>query len=224
MDLSTMLTNLRLRIDDSNSQYWTDAELTNYINDAYLFYWQWYIDAEHPGAIAETSLNIVAGTATISLPSDFCKARLVERVYSDYTIPLQYIERWDRANRTSGSSLFNQTPSYRIAGSNGIKLILEPTPQESVTSGIKLHYFFYPLRLEDSFDEPETAFNDFFHDIIIVKAAVLAKDKEESVAGGGSPTAGFSRYLEEREQKLKETIAQASLQRTYVEPFGLAGF
>ena len=87
---------------------------------------------------------------------------------------------------------------------------------ETVSDGIKLTYFFIPDRLSDNSDEPDAGFNQFYHELIITKAVILAKEKEEAVGGGGADLGPFLRTLAEREQKFKESIELSTYQRFYV--------
>lgn len=226
MDRSTIRTKARRRLDETSEAFWTDDELNDYINEGYLYYWQWFISAKNPGAIKNTTLNIVGGTASIALPADFCMARLVERVLSTGTFPLWYSERADLPNYTAGVPSGNDTylPKVRFEGAN---VILEPTPSDSVTGGIKLTYYFYPDRLTaDSgvSGTPNAAFHDFFHDLIVYQCVLLAKAKEEHLGGGGADLGAWGALMRDKEQKFKETIETPTTQRQYVQPFGFADY
>jgi len=213
---STIITRARLKLDEASAKFWTDAELLNYINKGYYYYWQWMIQAQHPLTLKPTTLDTTAGTATVALPSDFIAVRLLEYVYSDRTEPLVYRERYDEASYTNLSSADNTSVyTYRIEGSN---LVLEPTPQTTTTSGIlKMIYYYLPDELGTG-DTPTIP--AMYHNLLIDYCVVQGKRKEEAEGGGGTDIGVFMRDLMESEQSFKEMIERSSYQRIYVQHFG----
>jgi len=208
-------------LDEVSQSFWSDEELNDYINAGYYYYWQWMLNAKHPGTIKTTYISIVSGVASYPLPSDFHSARLVERVFNSETVPMQYYERFETANRISAtvvSYLRGYLPRYHFEGEN---LVLEPTPADNIENGIKLTYRFIPPRLSKDTDSPHPAFHDFYHELLVGYCVIQAKEKEEMVGGGGADIVPFIRSHELREQKFKETIELSSEQRVYVEPFGI---
>lgn len=221
MNLGDIRTNARDLLDESTASYWPDAQLNRFINRAYRYYWMWLIEQNVPGILKTTTLNIVADTATIALPSDFVKARLVERVFDSYTVPLRYFERYDTINRTDGTSvndIIGYLPDYHFVGSN---LVLEPTPSDSQTGGIKLTYYYIPTELSSDSDVPNPMLPSLYHDLLVYGCVMDAKRKEESVANTGADVGGFMSAKLELEQKFKESIEGTSVQRTSVEPYGI---
>ncbi len=221
MDKSTIRTKARRRLDENVASFWSDAELDDYINEGYLYYWQWMINARHPGAMKNTPLNITGGTATIALPADFCMARLVERVVTSGTYPLWYQERVDDPNYTAGvpSNTDLYMPKVRFEGAN---LVIEPTPSDTVTGGIKLTYYFYPDRMTTdtgATGTPNAAIHDFFHDLLVYQCVLLAKAKEEHLDSGSSDLGAWGVLMREKEQAFKSTIETPTTQRQYVQPF-----
>jgi len=221
MDLSTITTKARRKLDEVTEKFWDDDELWDYINDGYYQYWMWMIRAVNRGVVKSTTLNITADTAEIALPSDYFLARLVERVVDSATIPMDYKERYDSANRTSGTSSsasFGYVPQYHFEGQN---LIIEPTPGDTVANGIKLTYIFIPDRMTAGTDEPDDGFPDFFHDLLVGYCVIQAKEKEEMVTPGGADISPFVVSQGKREQMFKEVIELETLQRIYSEPWGI---
>lgn len=218
MNLVNLRTKTRRKLDELSESFWSDDELDDYINEAYFHYWQWMLRAEYYRCQKTALLDLVSGTPNIALPSDFAIAKRVERVLSSGSlIPLDWDDRYDEPNYANGGGTGNDyLPSVNYEGSN---LILEPTPQESVTGGIKLTYYYYPERLEDDGDEPDAAFLDFYHDIIIGQAVLFAKAKEENIGQGGADLGSFGALQERKEQKFRETIEMPSVQRQSVQPY-----
>lgn len=178
--------------------------------------------ARHNGTLTNTSLDIVAATATIALPSNFAFARLVERVITSGTVPLWWNERFDSPNYTAGvtSSSDYYLPHIRF---EGVNLVLEPTPLESVTGGIKLTYYFLPTRLSNNTDTPSAAFHEFYHDLLVGYCVIQAKSKEEAIGQGGADLGAFGAMQAQKEQMFKSTIEVPTVQRSAVQPFGHLG-
>jgi len=215
MDRGTIRTNARYKLNETSAKFWTDAELNSYINEGNRYYWSLLILAQDPLTIKETNLTITSGTESIALPSDFIKIRLIERAFDSYDIPLKYKERYDTANGTSTSSAGNTyLPSYRVMGSN---LILEPTPQSTLTNGLVFTYFYQTADLDDDTDSPE--FNAHHHDILVDFCCVRAKEKEELIGGGGTGINSFKEELSRKEQIFKEMVETVTLQRRFVQPW-----
>jgi hypothetical protein len=212
-----MRTRLRRKLDETEESYWTDAELTDYINESYYYYWQWLLNARDNRALKSTTLDIVAGTAEIAVPSDYISARLIEKVEDNSTCPIQWFERFDEPNYTGGSSYSNYYPNF-TARFVGTDLVLEPTPNTSETGGIKLTYYFYPAELSDDSDTPVAGFSPIYHDLIPFKAAVISKTKEESY-GGGAPVGSWEYICQQKEKEFKASIELPSTQRVSVKPF-----
>lgn len=212
-----MRTRLRRKLDETSEDYWTDDELTDYINEAYYYYWQWLLNARDNRALKSTTLNIVADTAEIALPSDFISARLIEKVEDNSTYPIEWFERFDEPNYTGGVSYTGYYSGFTIRFV-GTDLVLEPTPNTSETGGIKLTYYFLPAELSDDSDTPDAGFSALYHDLLLFKAAVFAKTKEESY-GGGAPVGSWEYICQQKEQQFKASIEQPSVQRMAARPF-----
>lgn len=216
MNLGSIRTKVRRKIDEEAASFWSDDELDDYINQAYRYYLNKLLELSHPILLTSTNLSIVAGTSTIALPSDYIEARLVEHTYPNYTRPLQYVERYDQVNGTSGNLSAGCEYTYCFMGNN---LVLQPTPVSSevgsATAGIKLTYFYLPDDLSDDADEP--IFSALYHDLLVLNAVLQAKEKEEAVGNGGSDSAPFKRTLMELEEAFINSAEKPTSQREYVE-------
>lgn len=218
MNLALLRANLRRKLDEESESFWSDTELDEAINDSYLDIWQTMLNAKHNGCLKSATLNIVANTATIALPSDFHSARLIERVIDNGTVPLWWDERFERSNYTAGvSSDDSYKPGIRFVGTD---LVLEPTPADSVTGGIKLTYYFFTDRLSGS-ASPNGALHDFYHDLITYQSVLIAKAKEESISGGGADLGAWGAIMREKMDKFKASIETPSVTRQSIEPFDL---
>lgn len=213
---------VRRKLDEpqtaSEQVFWSDEELNDYLNEAYYYYWEMMLDATYQGCLLETFLNVLGGQAEVALPADYHTARLVEWVAQSGTIPLWWDERFEAPNYTAGVSFdgIALLPSVRFSRNN---LILEPTPSDTINNVIKFTYYFIPPRMTDDTDEPDLAFKDFYQDLIVYQAVVLAKAKEEAIGQGGADLGAWGQVMERREQKFKESIKRPTTQRILVKPF-----
>jgi hypothetical protein len=212
-------TKVRRKLDETSEGFWLDDELDDYINESYFSLWQMMLNAKHQGCLTSTTLNITGGSANVALPADFQAARLIEKVVDSGTVPLWWEERFDQTNYTAGVSTGSFFPfKVRFVGQN---LIIEPTPQDSETGGLKLTYYFFPNRLDDDTDEPNAGLHDFYQDLITYEAVLIAKAKEEMVGGGGADLGAWGMLMEKKKSDFKGTIELPSVTRQAVEPFEL---
>lgn len=215
MNKGEMRARVRYLIDEPTETFWLDVELDTYIDAAYNYYYQDLLNANYDGIeAAPTNLNIVSGTSTVALPSDFAKARMLERVFSTQTVPLRYVERQEEANIITPMDSSYYLPIWSIIGSN---INLEPTPPSSWANGLKLWYFPIPTPMTADAHTPDSGFRAMWHDLIPLRAAVMAKEgKEEADASG------ILKILQPLETMFHETLsASTTITRQYVTPFGL---
>jgi hypothetical protein len=192
--------------------------LNDYINEAYLYYWQWLVKAKHPDTLLSVLIDIPADDTGIPLPDDYMQARLVERVLPTQRVPLQWFERFEESVYTSGvpSDNTGYIPRYRIERD---RLFLEPVPNSAITQGIKLTYYFHPAELVNDTDEPDIAFKSIYHDLLVYQATTIAKSKEEGIGGGGVDLGPWGILMKKKELAFQETISPPSVQRLYVTAF-----
>ena len=212
-------TRARRKLDETTATFWTDDDLNDFYESAYWYYWAWMVQATHPVTARATSpdLDIVALQNAIALPSDFLVGKLVERVFDNYTVPVWWKERYETGNYTAGTAstgLLGYSPRIRFVGTD---MLLEPTPSENVTGGIRMDYHFIPVMPATDSASPVDPISTMFPELLIERTVRLAKEKEEMIAGGGVSQAAT---LTEIEQRFKETIELPIMHRVYVEPYG----
>lgn len=219
-NLGQLRTRVRSYLDApaSNDSYWSDAELNEWINQSYFYYYMW-IGETYDGYFAkDITIDLVANQAKYQLPADFWKVRLLERIYSTSTVPLFLFDRMEAVNITSGAGFSNVfQPTYRFEGNY---IVIEPTPDVSITDGLRLEYLSTPIRMNVDADTPDTDFKDFWQETIVLRAVICAKQKEEGVVNTGADLASFGSLLQSLEQTIKEAAEQRSEQRRYTEQFG----
>ena len=88
--LLELRTRVRDYLDEPVAAFWTDAQLNNWINQAYFFAYMEFVQAFENYFATVVYQNITAGVDTYALPVNFDKFRLLERVIDNtVTIPLQ---------------------------------------------------------------------------------------------------------------------------------------
>lgn len=220
--LAQLRTRVRSYLDapDPLDSFWSDTELNNWINQAYYFSYMELVQAYEGYFAQQTYYNIVSGTDTYALPADFSKFRLLERVVDNTaTIPLIEFERIETANLLSTFTATNIfLPTFRFFGNN---FILEPLPQVSITNGLRLEYVPIPTQLTLDADTPAASYLEHWQELIVLKAVISAKLKEEMTGGGGTDMGPFQSMLESWEQKVKDAVAKRAQTRVYTTQFGL---
>lgn len=212
MILGTMEIRFRYYVNDSNTIRFSQAEAYYYINEAYKYYHGRLVSCGYNSLLATTTtLDITADTNTIALPSDFLRARLLERVDSngwyvmyDYEKDSGYIEDTDGATG-------DYIPEYSFQGTN---LVLIPTPTESVSDGIRLTYWPVATEMSDSTDTPESGFNSTWHGLIPLLAAINAKAGREE-----QDALPLINILDKMEQPFNDMIDRMTVARQTAEPF-----
>lgn len=130
------------------------ADIDFALNEAYMTRSMDLIEGAQGYFETTKSIDIVANQEAYALPSlyngdpDFVRAVMIERVLSDRTIPMAHQNRYNESNLTVPVSAGDAyIPDYRFRGRN---FILEPTPADNITAGVKLTYSFMPPRLRCS--------------------------------------------------------------------------
>lgn len=143
MIVSDIVTRVRRTFGDEAAVQVTDADIIRWINDA-----QYEIVKRNDGALQKTSfINIVTGQSSYTLPTDLLILRSLRYKFSAMLSfsALKYknmqefddsIDGWDGNAYTTGNPQF-------FTMYEG-KALLFPTPNESVTNGIKVLYNYKP--------------------------------------------------------------------------------
>lgn len=211
MNLGEIRTLVRNLLDEPSEGFWTDTELNIYINAAYEHYYLRIINSDYAGVLTtRTSLNIVAATDTVALPSDFLKHKKLERVFDTYKVPIDYNERHEMGTQTSGADSGNYLPTWQIVGSD---IVLEPPPSTSASNGLLLWYYPELTELSADGDTPVTGFRKNWHKMLAVKACVFAKGLKEEESDDA-----LIRMLITLEDPFETALQRLVVARQYVEP------
>lgn len=205
--LSTIRGNVRRNLGETTANFYSDAELNQYIGEGYKKYSMKMIDEGEGFFETTTNLSFVSGTPTISLTSltlAFYTISQVERWLSNgSSMPLKKSERRFTINNKIGvSSGDAYRPTYKLQGTN---LVLEPTPTASespassgqVTSGIKFDYNYVPdfpiSSSADSFSF-DANFPTIWEPLVELYATIRAMEAKDAM-GGVSDVATFRSTL-----------------------------
>ncbi len=213
--MSTLLqlrTITRYYLDDNSAQRWSDVEVNNYINQAYRNYYNRLVNVSYQSLLATpVLLNTVASTATVALPSDFYKAKILYKILSDRKQPCIYKRNYQGTIVTNLMPSNYYVPTYEFQGLN---LILDPIPADSATGALELHYWPIMTVLSSDSDSPVDGFSEQWQDLLPIYAAWQAKSLREE-----EDVANIQAMLAFREKPFNDMIAEMSIGRVRTEVF-----
>lgn len=216
--LQRLIINTRtlLNQQDRNNSFWSDEELTEYLNEGVRMYLGEVIQNGDGQFVASTDLNIVSGTETVALPTDcFAIKALYKKVSGGYVM-LSYMNNFTQGFSTSGgNSSDSYTPSYYLRGNN---IVLRDQPGFSETAGLRLEYVQFPDVMVGPGDTLTSQVSPLFKQVIEIYAVYKAKLKESMVNGvimHKIPEEHLGMLL----MQLKEAVAQRVQATTYIIPF-----
>jgi len=220
--LTTLLANVRNLLNQPNSSnsFWSDAELTAYINEAIRIYFGELSKINEGQFTTTTDLNIVANTETIALPSDFFAAKGVYKKVNNGYMMLSYQNNMvESYNTDGGAGAETYVPSYYFRGNN---LVLRPVPQFSESAGIKLEYIQFPETLVSGSDVLTSQISPVFSQVIEMYSVYKAKVKESLVSGVNTAALAQANLADLHKQYM-DVIQNRSKNPTSVIPFNPEG-
>ncbi len=217
--MQELLTDVRTLLgqSDPNNSTWTDVELRRYINEAITRYWGEVIQGSEGLFTTSTTLDTVANTETVALPSTFFEVvRLWAKDGNDW-VPLDYDNGFNLPDTDNGSSTGSGwVPRYRLRGNN---LVLTPKPSNTATAVLKIDYISWPDKLSLLSDTMTTAVAPVFQPLIAAYAAWKAKVVESSRGHGVNTYAPFQVLVSDLYNQFRDIISQRSHAMDYVRPF-----
>lgn len=179
--LAQLRTRARRRADMENSNFVSDAELTDFINSSYSELYDVMVTRYEDYYVGTpTSFSLSAGTNTYSLPSDFYKLRGVDYKADGQDFIELYTYNWNergRRNNPLHSLAYSRVNlTYRIVGSS-----LYILPEDNAAGDYQLWYIpsFTPLSSDSDLVDSHIARNGW-EEYIVVDAARKMLIKEES--------------------------------------------
>lgn len=176
MIVSDIYTKVKRQFGDESGVQLTDDDILRYINEG-----QRQIVMQNEGLLEKISTsNSVKDQASYTIPTDLLILRSVSyKSSSDLSYyPLkglayqqfnEYIDGWD------GTTYGTATPYVftQFAGN----IILFPTPDSSVTNGIKIFYNRTPVDVTSTSDTPDLPL--LYHDALVKQCLALAYEMDE---------------------------------------------
>ena len=164
---------VRRRVDLVNSNFVTDAELTEFINSSAAELYDVLIG--HYGQdyyLSNDTISLVAGTDTYALPIDFYQLVGLDVLYSGDSISILPFQ-WHERNRYYNLDGSIPNLKYRIQGSN---LKFMPMPKTAATVTVWYHPAITDLALDtDTFDGVNG-----WEEYIVIDASIKCRIKEEA--------------------------------------------
>jgi len=179
--LAQLRTKLSYYLDDNSLVRWPLAEQNDYLNQAYLYYYNELINMGYAAVLTTpVLLNTTSGVETVPLPADFYKAKVLYKVLPTIKRPCRYREPYATTVLLTGASSI-YVPDYCFRGTN---LVLNPVPSDTVTGSLELHYWPVLTLLVNDSDTLVAGFSAEWQDMIPLRAALQAKSlrEEEDVA------------------------------------------
>ena len=166
-----------LKETSSTTSFWNESFLDQLINAAYRRRCSQLISAHEGWFVSVATRNLEDGKDRYAFPDGFQRLQKLEIVRSEgTTVPILRTERHYAANQADFSGIGDlYMPHYRPI-SNGF--VLEPTPQEDVTGGLRIEYAGLPVELSASGDSLHPSFPEIFDELLVLDSVVAAFDSE----------------------------------------------
>ncbi len=177
-DLITDVRNM-LNQPDPNNSFWTDQELSSYLNEACRRYFTDVIMNMEGQFEVQADLDIVDGVETVALPADCFKIKAVYRKVSNGYEILPYQNNLTSGYQTNGNLVGDfYLPAYQFRQNN---LVLRPAPSGSEVAALRVLYVQLPETLVNGGDSLTGNISPVFKDLIQMYAVYKAKMKESLV-------------------------------------------
>ena len=165
-----------LKETNASTSFWNEDFLDQIINAAYRRRCSQLISAHEGWFVSVATRDLEADKDRYAFPDGHQRLQKLEIVRSDgTTVPIQRAGRHYSANLVEGGSGDLFMPIYRPI-SNGF--VLEPTPQETVTGGLRIEYAGLPVELSASGDSLHPSFPEIFDELLVLDSVVAAFDSE----------------------------------------------
>lgn len=197
--MATTLTNLetavRIELRDPDGVTWNDDKVDYAVNQAYRKCFLRIASQVKDYFVTTANVNIVSGTRAYALPSGHLTTKFLEYVTASKTYPIFRYVRGASSNATSGITASSSNAPIYTYDFEGDNFVLEPTPQASVTSGIKHTYYAGPAALTTGSSAINSNFKDAWIDVIVLEACVALLSQVEAM--GGFVSDEFERRLKD---------------------------
>lgn len=218
-NLSSYLTRIRryLHEIDPDPSFWSQNFLRQMFNTSYRRRCAQLMMAYEGWFTLVATANLTADQSTYAFPTGLQRLLKLELVRTDgRTVPLMRWERHDEINPSSEQSASGDDylPNFRPL-SNGF--VLEPTPIETVTNGLRIEYSGLPAELEGNNDAIHPSFPNILDELLVLDTALLALQAEGIHEAG--PVASLFRARAEWEADWERFIDGRTIHRDAIDPF-----
>jgi hypothetical protein len=216
--LQKLIHNVRALLNqpDRLNSFWSDEELTTYLNDAVTIYFCEYAQMNEGHFNAVADLDITANQDTVTLPSDFFELRTVYKKVSDGYVALPYRNRTDEGYSTQGgTSPSTFFPQYYFRGNS---LALRPIPNFDEVDGLRIEYIQLPDTMINGGDVLTNQISPIFRQLVEAYAIYKAKLKE-SLVNGTSVHANAEAHMGTLYKQFQQAAQVRSKSPTFVKPF-----
>lgn len=173
--LTNLIADVRQRTQMENSEFVTDPEITEYLNQELAeLHARLTANEGQPHFRTSTTISVTSGTALYALPADFWKVQEVTCTFDGIVRPMEPFVPRERAHLSNGQLIYPYTvaPMYRIQAGN-----IEVLPSNRNLT-VTLYYVSSSPRLVNGSDTVD-GFNGYEVAAIYGACATLLQ-KEES--------------------------------------------
>ncbi len=181
--LGSYITSVRNLLNQPNADnsFWTDVELTAYLNEAIRMYFLEVTNNDEGFWTKTSTLTITANTDTVALPSDCFEVKAVYKTVNNGYVVLPYRNaESDSYTTQGGSGTETYFPSYYFRDNS---LVLRPVPNFTQAAGLSIEYIYFPDVLQNAGDTMSANVLPIFRQLIEMYAVYKAKLKESLVNG-----------------------------------------
>ncbi len=215
--LSTLRTRVRERADMVGSSFIADTAtgLDAWINEGNQKLHGMVVEAMGEEYVSSSqALNVVAGTATYSLPTGFFKLYGIDLVYAGDVYSLRPYMRGERAAFQQEEFTLRGPPRYSLVGGN---LKLQPVPQSNLTGTI----YYAPEATVLSSGTDTVNYPNGWEKYVVLYAAIQALIKEESsVSALKQELAEVEREIQQAKESRDYAFPKQVVDMDMVDPWG----
>jgi len=198
------------------NSFWSDAELTRYLNEAIRMYYLELTNNDEGFWTTTAALSIVSGSELVALPSNCFEVKAVYKLVSGGAVILPYENNVSDSYSTQGGG-GGETffPSYYFRENN---LVLRPVPNYSEVGGISVEYIYFPDSMQNAGDVMSANVMPIFRQLIEMYAVYKAKLKESLT--NGTDTASLAKQnLGDIYKLFVDTAQNRSKYPQFIKPF-----
>lgn len=212
--LGTLVSNVRIILQETTAQYFSTAEIKKSIGDAFRFYTTVLADQGNGSFETVDNVGFTSGTETIDLDSaltyEFINIVSVERNRTDGSYPLYPKKRRYNPNITTSTGVGDSY--FPDIDKRSRSLVLSPPPAStesgSSTTGLKVHYTYTPTFPNSSSADGftfDTNLKSIFEPMVELRAAKICM-RDKSGAGALFDNSSFASDLAEWEARFSDGL------------------